>query len=811
MNWKRSITVIVSILLFAAGVKMVIACADGPEPGDMYVSFFQNNINAQPQYQPFYYTDYSALYGNWYYAMPEDDTLPDANTTEWYNYCNKAVKRNDIDSFMKKYSYDQLKPSSKKRSNIPAEIKDNTFYEFLTESQNKELLDYVLYAKKCEPLNAAIEEVWDAASKTYKLPVVDTTQRSKLIAEGIAINKSTKNDFLKWRYAYQALRLAMYNKEYTATLVMYEKMIGKNTANNIMYPRCLALKAGALYHTHKKKTAAYLYSRVFDISDDMKRNSFQSFDWATDSMRISDVQVLCKNNHEKAVVVVMDGLNERGDEQFEGLKLMQRAFTLDPNVKGLDVIMTREINKAEQRYYSEREILERSFTSPFDNYFASDPVYAKKQKAEWKKAKSKYKAYLDNLNLFAQKMSKDKKTADKAFWYLASSYICFMEDKFNDAKKYMELAGKEKMNVHEQDVHDMIGMLCVVHKGARLTPETEAELLPGLKWIEKRSAQSYRFAKAYRDFMATVLTNKYMLQKDTVRALMCQARVTKDEKGDFIVSDDYTDIPGNLVENMSINKLHEVQNFVQKNNKTEFEAWLTYKTPYPVGLLKELEGTKYIREMNFEKAVAALSVVPKDILEEVELPDVLISHMQDGLRWNKSDSAKTYNKLEFAKKMLSLQQTLEKQPNNGRAAYQYANGLYNMSYYGRAHHAYDYYRSSSNSLAYYTNFRKDLPDHEKEYYGLDVALKYYLVALNNSSDHEIKARCAFLAAKCWQKNAVATKVSKDGWMERDDKTYYQHSIANPYFRQLYSEYRNTKSYNEAYGSCSYLRDYAGKQ
>jgi hypothetical protein len=555
---------------------------------------------------------------------------------------------------------------------------------------------------------------------------------------------------------------------------------------------------------HKKKMAAYLYSKVFDMSDDMKRSAFLSFIWATDSIKIADLEPLCKNAHEKAVLLVMDGLYERNNEGYEGLKLMQKAYTLDPNVKGLNIIMTREINKAEQRYMYERELKERNLANSYASYYSAYPEAARDEKEQWKKTKSKYKPYLGSLNAFAQKMAKDKKMKDKAYWELASSYIYFMSDKFNDCKKYLDLAGKEKMNKYEHDVHDIINMLCIVHEGGKLTPETEAELLPSLKWVEKRAKQDKHFGKVYKDFLSTILTDKYMEQKDTVRAVFCQARIDKDNNGDFFVSDDFTDVPGGLIENMSIDKLHEVQAFVQKNNKSDFENWLISKGPYPVEVLKELEGTRYIREMKFEKAVATLSSIPKEFLSEAILPDITISHLQETQVWNRSDSAKTYNKLEFAQKMLTLQKTLEKQPDNGRVAYQYANGLYNMSYYGRGHQAFDYWRSSTDDNAYYmSSSRKKLSDCKKEYYGLASALKYYLVAANNISDPEMKARCLFLAAKCWQKNCPVT--GRGGQVD-----YYKYSLTNPYFSKLYKGFKDTKLFLDAFGSCSYFRDYASK-
>ncbi len=806
MSWRRSIKGIVSILLLAGGVKLVMACADGPDPSDLYISFFQNNINAQPEYKPFYYTDFSRLYDPMYFygPMPEDDDLPSGNTAEWYTFCNKEVKSNDIDSFMAKVTYGQLKSLMQKKT-VPNDVKNNTFVKYLLNPKNKEALDYMLYAKRCEPLCVSMESVWDENTEEYKTPVIDTTVRQGLINEGVQMNAKTKTDFLKWRYAYQAMRLAFYNEQNDVTLRLYDKLIGTKTADNGIYARCLGLKAGALYRTRKKKAAAYIYSRAFDLSNDMKRTAMLSFIWVTDSIKIPDLFSLCKNNHEKAVLLVMDGLHERTNQEMEGLKLLEKAYALDANVKGLDVIMTREINKAEQRYMTEREVMEERFENMFAGYDYYEPGYMAKRTATWKKAKTKYKTYLKNLNTFAQKMA-TKVTNDKAYWYLASSYIYFIDQQYADSKKQLDLAGKEKMSRHEKDVYDIVGMLCTVHKNGKITAETEAELLPFLKAVEAKKEKSLRFTKTYRDMMYTILTDKYMQQQDTIKALYCLARTDKDEEGDYVVADNYTDVPGTLLESMTNDRLKAVQSFVQKRDKTDFEEWLTDNTPYTIDVLKEMEGTKYIREMKYDKAVAVLSTVSRSELPTI-LPDFSINDILDRQEWDEDDSAAMYNKLEFAKKMSALQKTIEAQPKNGRAAFQYANALYSITYYGRAHRAVDYFRSSSDDQGYFTSeARKKLPDWRRFYYSCLKAQKYYIIAMNNTSDVEMKARCLFMAAKCLQKNCDLPE-GKNRYEMNTAKAYYLNTFNNTYLEQFQKQYSRTKFYKEVYSSCSYFRDY----
>ncbi len=197
------------------------------------------------------------------------------------------------------------------------------------------------------------------------------------------------------------------------------------------------------------------------------------------------------------------------------------------------------------------------------------------------------------------------------------------------------------------------------------------------------------------------------------------------------------------------------------------------------------------------------------MLKQWQLPDVMVSHILDGQEWNASDKAVTYDKLRFAKRMLELQQLLVKNPADGRAAYQYANGLYSMSYYGKAHHAFDYYRNSSSEYAYYNDGdRAKLQLHEQEYYNVHTAERYYVQAFENSTDKEVKARCLFMAAKCLQKNCMVKANSSR--YDRDEAAYYRSTFKNPYLQKLKETYYDTKFFTNAVGTCSYFRDYVKK-
>lgn len=803
MTLKRSITLAFSMLLLIPFEQWVQACGGDYDPYDYYPSFFASDINPDPVYEAFRHTDYLPYYNNWYsYDQQSAGEAPDPNIGEWLTYCGKAAAWSDIDSFVYRYSYQDLSNlyyhiEKGNLLNVPSAVQRNTFTQWFLKQKDLEALGYLMHAKKCEPLaNASSTNYWEPVQR-------DTSGSGRLIKSGLQLHKAAKKEFFQWRYAFQVIRTAFYSGRYQQTLRLFDELIGDKTAANTMYPRILSLKAGALYKTGKDAEAAYLYSRVFDLSD-AKESTHISYEWSSDSVSTDDIIRYCRDGHEKAVVYIMDGLY-RHSEEDEGPDLLQKAYTADPSVKALDIVMTREINYLEQNFMTED--ITRTYTGKAPAWGWGQGYYpTNTEQKDWTGARNNFYRRIDALNAFAQKVATEGKNGRRAYWWLASSYLYFMKNEPSMSEQYLAKAEKEALTPHEKNVAEVIRSLYILRADGKITAATEAKLLPRLKAMQARAFKEDRSSnaatKTFVDFTSVALAHAYFAQKDEIKALYVLAIA-----GNNQVSTSFQDWSGTILEGMGPEGIERVKAFYNKPSKTAYEKWLTEGSAYDTDRLNELEATFYLRRRDFTKALELLKNVPAETFRDYSLPDPFVASVRDQQEYEPADTARWWTKRDFAKRMTELEKKMQQDPRDAQAAFDYATGLYGMSYYGKAHNICTYYRSSVDGDAYFLNDKLDAD--EKEFYGVYQSEQYYLKALANTSNMELKAKCLFMAAKCWQKRCNL-ETSEHSWSHYGDENYYRYSLSNPYFKQLKDGYTATKFFGESQASCSYLQDYLRK-
>lgn len=807
MNWKRFMIVIGSLVVLAGGVQLVIACAGDDPDITTEPSFFMNSINNRPEFTPLFYDPYSIFYNNKFYSDTGafDYTPRDENVRSWKSITGKSVNDSDIAALLYRTDkqnihriYEHIRKDY--TLSVPNNVAKNTFTKWLIKNNKHEQVLYLEFAKQCEPYAQAIESYWDDKKNEWASPVRDSAAMQELVHEGIKRHAATTDADLLIRYAYQTIRMAFYSREYPQTLSLFDELIPPGTTH-YLFERCMALKAGALFRTGRKNEAAYLYSLVFDRSDEEKTNAMLSYIWATGN-KPDNILQYCRNEHERAVLYLMSGLHEstylgEANDYNSGpegpaalldqrkkataslLASLSTVYSYDPRVRGLDVLMTRNIIR-----------LESSFLNDLYN------------------APGKSSGAATSLIVFAQKVAAENKAGNKAFWLLSASYLSLLDGDIAGCRKLLDEAASQKMSPMEKQQHYLINTLHTIRKHNSLNAEAEQELLPMLQKLENTAANDLRYQVFFNTIMGNIIYNQYLRQKDTVKALSAYSRslTISGTASAYHYSTGLGSKVGELLISMHPSQLSTLANFNHRTDRTPFENWLVANTLYTDGYVYEMQGTRFLSRHNFAAAVSSFRNVDQHTLNEILLPDMFVSHLAEYTTWNRSDSAVNYNKLTFAQRMYELEQKLEKDPNDDRAAYQYANGLYSMSFYGKGSLASQYYRGSTDQAAYYiTRRRKKVPTAESEFYTVEKAQQYYLKAYNNSTDPEVKARCLFLAAKCWQKNCPVKDEGDYFW--GDEKAYYQYSMRNPYFRQLREEYAYTLLFKKAKGTCSYLQDY----
>ncbi len=807
MNLKIFSRLVVSAALLLTAESIVQACGGGEDPYDYYPSFFDNRAAAEPAFAPFYYTGYQLFYDDGYWGDEAIkagflDTVRtvDANLLEWQSYTSAGIPLADLDSFVYTYPPDALSSlyyhlEKAQPLSISGEMQRNGMTRWLQSSKDLEALGYLMHAKKCEPLATPDWNDWEPVKR-------DTTGAARLIKSGLQLQAAAKKDFFKTRYAYQVLRTAFYAGRHGQTLDLYKQLFGDGEPVGEIGQRIVGLRAGALNKTGRKAEAAYLYSKIFALNDARKKSDYLSYDFAGGFENKASVLKLCRSKSEEATVHILQGLHEYD----EALPHMQAAYAADPAARGLDVLMAREISKVEERYFRDKILAERDVKSGenywdrYANYGSGDPATQAKHKA--------LATYPQRLAAFAQPLAGS--SARRGFWNISLAYLAFLADDISRSRVYLEAAGAQKLSGREAELHRVISTLAIVRGNTPLTAAAEKDLLPNLQWLEGRARHDERLAKSYRDLMSTVLATAYLKARDTVKAVYTLARgnyAYVDDTGGLAYGpdEDFGDLSGTLLERMTNERLQEMKAYAASTKKNDYDRWLTSGVrTYTPDVLHELEGTKLLRQYRFADAVSVFQKCSNAILEKRKFPNPFNAEIRDWMEPTAEDSP-AYTKLAFARRMAELETR-----SDAESRYQYGVGLYSMTYYGKAHRAHDYYRSTVDDAGYYEDAdRKKLARELQEYYGAYTAEQAFKEAIAKATNPELKARATWMAAKCWQKRCPAPVGQYS--FERDKKEYYRYSLRNPYFAQLRAGSARTVFYKDAEETCVWLRDYAQRR
>ncbi len=417
----------VSVFLFLYPSPELESCAGGDWDDWQLSRFFAPELANRPTYAPLYFS-FDRLYDDTWEENP--NLLRNENLRDWQKSLDASLKLTDIEGLVYKAPRKEVETIKASVQNPATTLKpawqNNSMVKYLVQKKDLATLDYLIFAKTCEPF--AVEgDPWEEGAKQAN------PQMTKLIAKAEQTYPTVTQPFLKQRYAYQAIRMAHYSRSYAKAISLYDKLVTPLNLESPIKYWALGHKAGAIRRSGQNNPlAAYLFSLVFDKSESKRINSYYSFHIGSDA-DWQKTMAMCQNNHEKATLHFLRAI------QPNSLKLeeMKSIYALDPTADYMDVLLVREINK-----------YELGKISPDYGIQGIDKGTA-------------------GLQAFLFKGISEGKIKNKALWTLALGYCDYLAGRPQDARKtFAKLpAASQTPEVKKQmDTFEMMIQLAEVKK-----------------------------------------------------------------------------------------------------------------------------------------------------------------------------------------------------------------------------------------------------------------------------------------------------------------------------------------------------------
>ncbi|MBK8880505.1 MAG: hypothetical protein IPN74_18945 [Haliscomenobacter sp.] len=388
----------------------------------------------------------------------QDQQQADENIEEWRQRFCDIPDLEDIRSVIYGYSInDYLEISTAmtmKGAVIDPMLRQNAFVRYLIRHKCLETIDYLLFAKDCEPYVTRRGDPWSPEDKTFR-----TQQMDQLIDKGMSVFLGIQSHYLRLRYAYQIIRLAHYSGQHQRVLDLWDYLMPKidHDPSKIEF-WILGHKAGALLALGRNVEASYLYARVFLHCPGKRESAYRSFRIKTDE-EWRQCMLLCQDDQERATLYAMRAYAR----DSKSLEEMQAIYKLDPSSPYLEVLLAREIRKLEHQFLG----LE------FNSHRESNRRYHGVPETG-------IRSYLIALQSFVRKVNADETVPNRGLWLVGQGYLELLAGDTYAARRSFLLARettKDKILLEQIDVFELANRIAGFQQPTPEVEEVAAEIL----------------------------------------------------------------------------------------------------------------------------------------------------------------------------------------------------------------------------------------------------------------------------------------------------------------------------------------------
>ncbi len=689
------------------------------------------------------------------------------NVTEWQERTCPDARKEDIQKIIYKTPLNQIQvlrtAAKNEKAGLPNNLSNNTFARFLIDKKCIETIDYLIFAKQCEPHVIASANAWES-------PKRDTFAMQELIEKGLKKFKKTDSHYIKLRYAFQLIRLAHYKKNYQQVLDLYAFLLPKTDAHpSLLDYWIMGHRAGALRALGKRVEAAYLYSLIFKNCPSKREQAFRSFSIKSDK-EWEQCLLLCKSDAERAVLYTM----RANADESKAAEEMQKIYELDPDNENLELLLVEEIEKLEKDYMGLQFNIHKT-----DN------------KRHFKTPRKNSEHYLIQLQQLVQQILDEDRKKEKELWYVAEAYLEFLAGDFYAADKSFKRITPLIENEVLKEQIEVFQLALQINMYNEIDTEDEAEIYELMKNDYYQNKEKY---PDFHNFLFDKLAYDYQENGELGKAF--RTLHSADE----------------LKYNIRLDLIEDLLKICTKEDRSRLEEALVSDASGKniKYLLLDLKGTHYLTKFQLEAALKTFKEIPRAERDTTTFHPYR-NEILDCVSCEQTDTL-AFDKVALVEKMIDLNyQARADLDRSAKPFYELGLIYYNLSYYGNCWKGMDYFRSGTNWKytgednvhSYY-----DAPYGNHENKDLSQALFYFEKARLLTNNPELAARSAFMAAKCQHNQWYNEKGNRYSIYSNRIPAFSQK--AQTYFDVLKKEYQDTEFYGEAIKECKYFRAYALK-
>jgi hypothetical protein len=573
---KKWIAFIVALCInFSA----VYSCGFGLVGEDIRFSLLTPHyFNYHPSLSRF---NYSATLLGYDYNEDYNKIYIDENINAWLFYTDNKISSQDIKAVL----YDDDERVIDSSSN-------NAWVKYLYTTKQHHVIQYLKIAKQIEILNQSEDvDPWERNTDSFKL------QRESKINLIDSLCKSEKDVVIQRRYAFLQIRLAYYNGKYDIIERVFKQYF-ENGTKDFLYYWSLYFNA---FTTNKNEWM------VADVLTNALDKSYAAYYYFHHKFKLNDGLKQVQSPRQKANLYAYASVQNIEDN----LHNLKRIYTLQPSHPLLGFLILRELNKIEDWIYT-------PYYSNFlpsvhyNNWYWSKDDYETTHTL--RKRSERDRVYAKNLLTFVNTIDLGK-VKEPLVIEAVKVQLLFMTRQYDScirASKHFKYKYKNEKVSQQIEMMLVLATIAKQENGKAVIPEHVQDLI-----IKHNNKKRFVFALAreleYLGNLADAIalmsysnnnyyTSEYYYDRS---GIYFDAHYNK-YSGNLTTFYEYFDYLDYVYNTTALN---EVIISVNMSNKNQFYTTIYQTLNADINYLKDLLGTKYIREDNLEAALAAFKSI----------------------------------------------------------------------------------------------------------------------------------------------------------------------------------------------------------